>query len=251
MTTISVQHLNAWYGNAQALFDINLAMPERSITALMGPSGCGKSTFIRTLNRMHEEVPGARITGEVMVDNVDIYGRNISAQLVRRHIGMVFQRPNPIPTRSIADNVSLGPMINSTVRGNSLRNIVEQSLRRAALWDEVKDRLNAPAGRLSGGQQQRLCIARALALQPEIVLMDEPTSALDPLATLQIEELVRDLKKTYTIVMVTHNLQQATRIADTTAFFLLGALIEARPTSELFSHPTRKETEDYITGRFS
>lgn len=251
MTTIDVKHLDAWYGAAQVLYDISLTMPEQNVTALMGPSGCGKSTFIRTLNRMHEEVPGARLRGEVLVSGTDIYAAHISAQIVRRHIGMVFQRPNPIPSSSIADNVALGPRINGIAHGKTLQELVERSLRRASLWDEVKDRLHAPASSLSGGQQQRLCIARALALDPQVVLMDEPTSALDPIATLQVEELIRELKSTYTIVIVTHNLQQATRISDTTAFFLLGKLIETGQTADLFSRPQQKETEDYITGRFS
>jgi phosphate transport system ATP-binding protein len=250
MAEITVRHLNAWYGRNQALHDISLDAPANSVTALMGPSGCGKSTFIRCLNRLHEEIPGAYAKGEVLVNGVNLYARHISAQYVRRHIGMVFQRPNPLPFRSIYDNVAIGLRLNDLAQGKELRGRVEQSLRRAALWDEVKDRLNDPAGGLSGGQQQRLCVARALAVEPEVVLLDEPTSALDPIATLQIEELVRELKQRYTIVIVTHNLQQATRIADQTAFFLLGRLIEAGPTADLFKHPQRHETEEYITGRF-
>jgi phosphate transport system ATP-binding protein len=250
MATIIAQHLNAWYGKTQALHDINLAMLERQVTALMGPSGCGKSTFIRTINRMHEEIDGTRVTGEILVNAINLYARHISPRYVRRHVGMVFQRPNVLPARSIFDNVAIGLHINGIARGKDVQDRVEQSLRQSALWDEVKDRLNAPALGLSGGQQQRLCIARALALEPQILLLDEPTSALDPIATLQVEDLVKTLKEQYTIVIVTHNLQQAARISDVTAFFLLGHLIESGPTSEIFAGPKRKETEDYITGRF-
>jgi phosphate transport system ATP-binding protein len=246
-----VQRLNAWYGNAQALFDINLAVERQSVTALIGPSGCGKSTFVRCLNRMHEEIPGARAEGTVLVDGANIYGRTISPMQVRRHIGMVFQQPNPLPTKSIYDNVIIGARLNGLVRGRAAANeIVERSLRGAALWDEVKDRLHTPATSLSGGQQQRLCIARALAVGPEIVLMDEPCSALDPIATLQIEDLIKELERQYTVVIVTHNMQQAARVAETTAFFLQGKLIEVGATSQIFSHPEQKQTEDYITGRF-
>ncbi len=250
MTSISVSRLNAWYGRHQALFDISLNVPANSVTALMGPSGCGKSTFIRCINRLHEATPGARVTGEVLVNQVNLYEPHINAQYVRRHIGMVFQRPNPLPMRSIFDNVSVGLRLNGLATGASLRERVERSLRQAALWDEVKDRLNHSAGSLSGGQQQRLCIARALAVEPEVLLMDEPTSALDPAATLQIEELARELKKQFTIVIVTHNLQQAARVSDQTAFLLLGRLVEAGPTTEVFSRPQDKKTEEYITGRF-
>jgi phosphate transport system ATP-binding protein len=248
---IEVQRLNAWYGNAQTLFDINLAVKRQSVTALIGPSGCGKSTFVRCLNRMHEEIPGARAEGTVIVDGANIYGRTISPMQVRRHIGMVFQQPNPLPTKSIYDNVIIGARLNGLVRGRAAANeIVERSLRGAALWDEVKDRLHTPATSLSGGQQQRLCIARALAVGPEIVLMDEPCSALDPIATLQIEDLIKELERQYTVVIVTHNMQQAARVAETTAFFLQGKLIEVGATSQIFSHPEQKQTEDYITGRF-
>jgi phosphate transport system ATP-binding protein len=246
----TVQNLNAWYGQNQALHDITLAFEPLSVTALIGPSGCGKSTFVRCLNRLHEEVPGARVQGKVLVDGTDIYAPNIRAMAVRRHIGMVFQQPNPLPTRSIFDNVAIGAKINGIATGSALTQLVEQSLRQAALWDEVEDRLQTPASALSGGQQQRLCIARALAVQPQIVLMDEPCSALDPIATLQIEDLIVKLKAHYTIVIVTHNMQQAGRVADRTAFFLQGYLVEEGPTSAIFSRPTKQETEDYITGRF-
>ena len=250
MTTIVARNVNAWYGKNQALFDISLTMPNQQVTALMGPSGCGKSTFIRTLNRMHEEIPDTRMTGEILVNDVNLYALHISARYVRRHIGMVFQRPNVLPARSIYDNVAIGLQINGIAQGKALREHVHHSLQQAVIWDEVKDRLNDPAASLSGGQQQRLCIARALALEPQVLLLDEPTSALDPLSTLQIEDLVRQLKTQYTVVIVTHNLQQATRIADQTAFFLLGHLIETGPTEQIFARPQHKETEDYITGRF-
>ncbi|MBA3822348.1 MAG: phosphate ABC transporter ATP-binding protein [Ktedonobacterales bacterium] len=250
MTSIVAHNVNAWYGKHHALHDITLTMPNQQVTALMGPSGCGKSTFIRTLNRMHEEIPGTRVTGEIRVNDVNLYGGRITAQYVRRHIGMVFQRPNVLPARSIYENVAIGLQINGIARGKALRERVQQSLHQAFLWDEVKDRLDDPAAGLSGGQQQRLCIARALALEPQVLLLDEPTSALDPLSTLQVEDLVRHLKAQYTVVIVTHNLQQATRIADQTAFFLLGRIIEAGPTEQVFARPQHKETEDYITGRF-
>jgi phosphate transport system ATP-binding protein len=246
----TVQNLNAWYGPNQALHDVSLAFEPYSVTALIGPSGCGKSTFVRCLNRLHEEVPGARVQGKVQVDGTDIYAPNIRAMAVRRHIGMVFQQPNPLPSRSIYDNVAIGATINGIARGGALNQLVEQSLRQAALWDEVKDRLNTSAASLSGGQQQRLCIARTLAVEPQIVLMDEPCSALDPIATLQIEDLIVKLKAHYTIIIVTHNMQQAGRVADRTAFFLQGYLIEEGSTSTIFNRPAKKETEDYITGRF-
>jgi phosphate transport system ATP-binding protein len=248
--SITVQHLNAWYGKKQGLYDINLTMYPQSVTAMIGPSGCGKSTFVRCLNRMHEEVPNARVSGTVEVEGVNIYNRSIRAMYVRRHIGMVFQQPNPLPSRSIFDNVAIGARINGLARGKALDELVEQSLRQAALWEEVKDRLNTPASALSGGQQQRLCIARAVAVEPKILLMDEPCSALDPQSTLQVEDLITQLKNTYTIVIVTHNMQQAARVAERTAFFLLGRLVEVAETAQLFSHPRQKETEDYITGRF-
>jgi phosphate transport system ATP-binding protein len=248
--SIEVQDLNAWYGSKQALHGVNLSIEPLTVTAMIGPSGCGKSTFVRCLNRMHEEVPDAHVTGKVLVEGVDIYARAVQKRYVRQHIGMVFQQPNPLPTRSIFENIAMGARINGLARGAALQGLVEQSLRRAALWNEVKDQLNAPATDLSGGQQQRLCIARALANQPKILLMDEPCSALDPISTLQIEELILELKETYTIVIVTHNMQQAGRVADRTAFFLLGRIIEEGVTSEVFSRPQRKETEDYVTGRF-
>jgi phosphate transport system ATP-binding protein len=249
---IEVRNLNAWYGRSQALFDINLGMAPNSVMAFIGPSGCGKSTFIRCLNRMHEEIPAARVAGTVLVEGTNIYQRTLSPMQVRRHIGMVFQQPNPLPTKSIFENVVIGARLNGLVpsRGAQANELVERSLRGAALWDEVKDRLQAPATSLSGGQQQRLCIARALAVEPHIVLMDEPCSALDPIATLLVEDLIKDLKQRYTVVIVTHNMQQAARVADTTAFFLQGKLIEVSDTARLFSRPEKKETEDYITGRF-
>jgi phosphate transport system ATP-binding protein len=249
---IDVRNLNAWYGKSQALFDITVSFARNSVTAMIGPSGCGKSTFVRCLNRMHEEVPGARAVGTVLVDQADIYSRSILPTQVRRHIGMVFQSPNPLVSKSIFENVAIGARLNGLVpaRGEQLSDLVERSLRGAALWDEVKDRLHTPAISLSGGQQQRLCIARCLAVEPRIVLMDEPCSALDPIATLQIEDLIKVLKQQYTVIIVTHNMQQAARVADTTAFFLSGKLIEVGETAKLFSNPTQKETEDYITGRF-
>ncbi len=248
--SISVQHLNAWYGSKQALYDINLFIAPLTVTAMIGPSGCGKSTFVRCLNRMHEEVPDAHVTGKVLVEGVDIYARAVQKRYVRQHIGMVFQQPNVLPTRSIFDNVAMGPRLNGLASGSALQERVERSFKQAALWDEVKDKLSAPATELSGGQQQRLCIARTLANNPQILLMDEPCSALDPISTLQIEELILELKQTYTIVIVTHNMQQAGRVADRTAFFLLGRIIEEGVTSEVFSRPKKKETEDYVTGRF-
>ncbi|MBE3558607.1 MAG: phosphate ABC transporter ATP-binding protein [Ktedonobacteraceae bacterium] len=247
---VQAQSLNAWYAAKQALFDVTLAFEPHSVTALIGPSGCGKSTFIRCLNRMHEVLPHARVSGTILADGVNIYDRRILPQHVRRQIGMVFQRPNPQPFRSIFDNIAIGPRLNEGMREAQVREIVERSLRQAALWEEVKDRLKAPASVLSGGQQQRLCIARAIANQPQVLLMDEPCSALDPISTLQIEELIRELKQSYTIILVTHNMQQASRVADRTAFFLLGRLIEEGETSELFSHPQKQETEQYISGRF-
>ena len=248
--SIEVRHLNAWYGRSQALYDINLAIESLGATAIIGPSGCGKSTFVRCLNRLHEEVEGGRVEGEVLIEGVNIYARQIRPMYVRRHIGMVFQRPNPIPTLSVFDNVALGPRLNGSARGAALRECVERSLKRAALWNEVKDRLSEPAGQLSGGQQQRLCIARALAIEPKMLLMDEPASALDPISTFQVEELINELKSTYPVVIVTHNMQQAGRIADQTAFFLHGRLIEVGETDTFFEHPARRETEDYISGRF-
>ena len=246
---ISVKNLNLWYGAHQALHDINLDIPEKSITALIGPSGCGKSTFLKTLDRMNDLIPGVKITGEVRYDGQDIYAPGVDVNELRRAIGMVFQKPNPFPM-SIYDNVAYGPRTHGVRNTAKLDDLVEQSLRGAAIWDEVKDRLRKNARGLSGGQQQRLCIARALAVEPRVLLMDEPTSALDPISTSKIEELAAQLKERYTIVIVTHNMQQAVRISDRTAFFLLGELIECDDTEKLFSAPSDKRTEDYITGRF-
>ena len=246
---ISVKNLNLWYGAHQALHDINLDIPEKSITALIGPSGCGKSTFLKTLDRMNDLIPGVKITGEVRYDGQDIYAPGVDVHELRRAIGMVFQKPNPFPM-SIYDNVAYGPRTHGVRNKAKLDDLVERSLRGAAIWDEVKDRLRKNALGLSGGQQQRLCIARALAVEPRVLLMDEPTSALDPISTSKIEELAAQLKERYTIVIVTHNMQQAVRISDRTAFFLLGELIECDGTEKLFSAPSDKRTEDYITGRF-
>jgi phosphate transport system ATP-binding protein len=247
---ISVRHLNFYYGRIQALFDISLEIPERIVTAFIGPSGCGKSTFLRTLNRMNDIIPGTRVDGEVLIDGSNIYTAATDVVELRRRVGMVFQKSNPFP-KSIFDNVAYGLRINRmTARKSQLEECVEQALRDAALWDEVKDRLRQSALSLSGGQQQRLCIARALAIRPSVVLMDEPASALDPMATSRIEELIVELKKQYTIVIVTHNMQQAARVSDITAFFLLGKLIEANPTEKMFTNPEENLTEDYITGRF-
>ena len=246
---ISVKNLNLWYGAHQALHDINLDIPEKSITALIGPSGCGKSTFLKTLDRINDLIPGVKITGEVRYDGQDIYAPGVDVNELRRAIGMVFQKPNPFPM-SIYDNVAYGPRTHGVRNKAKLDDLVEQSLRGAAIWDEVKDRLRKNALGLSGGQQQRLCIARALAVEPRVLLMDEPTSALDPISTSKIEELAAQLKERYTIVIVTHNMQQAVRISDRTAFFLLGELIECDGTEKLFSAPSDKRTEDYITGRF-
>ena len=249
-TKISVRNLNFYYGSQQALFDVSLEIEERIVTAFIGPSGCGKSTFIRTLNRMNDVIPGTRVDGKVLIDDHDIYEPGTDVVELRRRVGMVFQKSNPFP-KSIFDNVAYGLRINRLTNSNSeLAARVEQALKDAALWDEVKDRLKTSALSLSGGQQQRLCIARALAIRPEVILMDEPASALDPIATSKIEELIFDLKKQYTIVIVTHNMQQAARVSDTTAFFLLGKLIEVNTTEKMFTAPNEKLTEDYITGRF-
>lgn len=246
---ISVQDLNLWYGNHQALHYIDMEIPEKSITAFIGPSGCGKSTLLKTLNRMNDLVKGVRITGNVFYLGQDIHAPEVEVSELRRQIGMVFQKPNPFPM-SIYDNVAYGPKTHGIRKKAELDEIVERSLRDAAIWDEVKDRLRKNALGLSGGQQQRLCIARALAVEPNVLLMDEPTSALDPISTSKIEELAMELKEKYTIVIVTHNMQQAVRISDQTAFFLLGELIEYSNTEQLFSQPKEKKTEDYITGRF-
>ena len=246
---ITVKDLNLWYGSTQALHHVSMEIPEKSITALIGPSGCGKSTFLKALNRMNDLVPGVRIEGTVRYDGRDIFAPDVDVNELRRQVGMVFQKPNPFPM-SIYDNVAYGPRTHGVRNRAKLDEIVEQSLRSAAIWDEVKDRLKKNALGLSGGQQQRLCIARALAVEPQVLLMDEPTSALDPISTSKIEELAIELKKQYTIVIVTHNMQQALRISDRTAFFLLGELIEYDDTERIFSTPSQKKTEDYITGRF-
>ena len=248
-TIISVRDLCLWYGSHQALKHVGIEIPEKSITALIGPSGCGKSTFLKTLNRMNDLVPGVKITGEVKYQGNDIFAPDVDVNELRREVGMVFQKPNPFPM-SIYDNVAYGPRTHGIKNKAKLDDIVEQSLRGAAIWDEVKDRLKKNALGLSGGQQQRLCIARALAVEPEVLLMDEPTSALDPISTSKIEDLAAELKKKYTIIIVTHNMQQAVRISDKTAFFLLGELVEYGDTEKMFSDPTDKRTVDYITGRF-
>ncbi len=249
MSIISAKDMCLWYGDFQALKNIDLEVPEHTITALIGPSGCGKSTFLKSLNRMNDLIPSVRITGEILYRGEDIYGKNVDVNQLRKNIGMVFQKPNPFPM-SIYDNIAYGPRTHGVRSKAKLDEIVEQSLQGAAIWDEVKDRLKKSALGLSGGQQQRLCIARALAVQPDVLLMDEPTSALDPISTGKIEELTMELKKRYTIVIVTHNMQQALRISDYTAFFLLGDLVEHGATDKMFSTPADKRTEDYITGRF-
>ena len=248
-SVLSVQDLCLWYGSHQALKDINIEIPEKSITALIGPSGCGKSTFLKTLDRMNDLIPDVKITGSIKYKGEDIFEPSVDVSELRRQVGMVFQKLNPFPM-SIYDNIAYGPRTHGVKSRAKLDEIVEQSLRGAAIWDEVKDRLKKNALGLSGGQQQRLCIARALAVEPEVLLMDEPTSALDPISTSKIEELAMELKDRYTIVIVTHNMQQAVRISDHTAFFLLGELVEYGETEKLFSQPQDKRTEDYITGRF-
>lgn len=248
MDKFTIENLDLFYGDFQALKSIHLALPANEITAFIGPSGCGKSTFLKTLNRMNDLVEECRITGKVLLDQEDIYG-DMDVNLLRKRVGMVFQKPNPFPM-SVYDNIAFGPRTHGVHKKKELDEIVEKSLKSAAIWDEVKDRLNKSALGLSGGQQQRLCIARALAVQPEVLLMDEPTSALDPISTSKIEDLALELKKEYTIIMVTHNMQQAARISDKTAFFLLGEVIEYGSTEKLFSIPSDKRTEDYITGRF-
>jgi phosphate transport system ATP-binding protein len=249
--SIHVQNLNAWFGAKQALFDINLEIADKQTTAIIGPSGCGKSTFVRCLNRMHETLPDTRVNGKVVIGDVPVYGKGISAVSIRRRVGMVFQKPNPFPTMSIYDNVAAGLKLNGFHNRRELDQTVERSLRQSALWDEVKDDLKKKSGAsLSGGQQQRLCIARALAVEPDVLLMDEPASALDPISTAKIEDLIFDLKKQYTVVIVTHNMQQAARVADSTAFFLMGNLVEFDKTETMFTKPSDQRTEDYITGRF-
>jgi len=240
--------LQAWFGKTHVLRDVSMAIPPLSVTAVIGPSGCGKSTFLRCLNRMHELTPGAFIEGAIKLDGEDLHRRGVDPVFLRRRVGMVFQRPNPFPTMSIQDNVSAGLRLNGI--GGDHAAIVERCLRGAALWDEVKDRLRASALSLSGGQQQRLCIARALAVEPEVLLMDEPASALDPIATAKIEDLIHELKARYTIVIVTHNMQQAARVSDRTAFFYMGELVEVGPTERIFTNPKEQRTEDYVTGKF-
>jgi phosphate transport system ATP-binding protein len=250
-TRLAAESLNAWFGSIHAVHDISLPVREGSVMAIIGPSGCGKSTFLRCLNRMHETVPTGRVSGRVLLDGADIYDSGVNAIAVRKHIGMVFQRPTPFPTMSIRDNVAAGlRVIDGRVSGRETEDIVESALRRAALWDEVKDRLGASALALSGGQQQRLCIARALATSPRVLLLDEPTASLDPASTQSVEQLVRELRGDVTIIIVTHNMQQAARISDRTAFFLAGDLVEVAPTESLFTSPSDPRTEAYITGRF-
>jgi phosphate transport system ATP-binding protein len=252
---IEIESLNVFYGTFRAVLDVSMAIRPRSVTAIIGPSGCGKSTFLRSLNRMHELTPGARVDGSVRLDGIDVYGPEVDAVQLRRVVGMVFQRPNPFPTMSIFDNVAAGLRLTGRHSRSELEEVVERSLRRAALWDEVKDKLKANGTSLSGGQQQRLCIARALAVDPEVILMDEPASALDPIATLRIEELIAELREKYTIVIVTHNMQQASRVSDRTAFFSMGPdragyLVEIDDTVRIFTNPAQQLTEDYVSGRF-
>ena len=249
MSIISVKDMCLWYGDHQALKNVNIEIPEKSITAFIGPSGCGKSTFLKTLNRMNDLIPGVKITGDIRYEGTDIFSKEVDVNNLRKEIGMVFQKPNPFPM-SIYDNIAYGPRTHGITNKVQLDEIVESALRGAAIWDEVKDRLKKNALGMSGGQQQRLCIARALAVEPKVLLMDEPTSALDPISTSRIEELVMELKEKYTIVMVTHNMQQAVRVSDYTAFFLLGELVEFGKTDDIFSQPKDQRTEDYITGRF-
>ena len=248
MDKFTIENMNLYYGKFHALKDVNIRMKKNRITAFIGPSGCGKSTLLKSLNRMNDLVEGCKITGDIRLDNEDIYG-DMDVNILRKRVGMVFQKANPFPM-SIYDNITYGPKLHGVKNKAELDELVESSLRGAALWDEVKDRLKKSALGLSGGQQQRLCIARALAVKPEVLLMDEPTSALDPGSTMKVEELMSELKKNYTVVIVTHNMQQAARISDRTAFFLLGELVECGPTSEIFSTPKDKRTEDYISGRF-
>lgn len=248
-TKIEAHDFNFFYGQKQALFNINLSIPERKVTAFIGPSGCGKSTFLRSINRMNDLIEGTRMDGRMIVDGVNVYEKEVDVVTLRRRIGMVFQKSIPFP-KSIYENITYGLTLNESRTKAELDEIVESSLRRSALWDEVKDRLNHSALGMSGGQQQRLCIARAIAINPEILLMDEPCSALDPISTAKVEELIEELKDTYTIVLVTHNMQQAGRVSDFTGFFLMGSLIEFDRTRTIFTSPSKKETEDYITGRF-
>jgi phosphate transport system ATP-binding protein len=250
MRRLEASGLSAWFGAKQVLHDVNVTAEPGAVTAVIGPSGCGKSTLIRCLNRMHEEVRGARVEGKVLFDGVDVYAAGVDPVEVRRRIGMVFQRPNPFPTMSVLDNAVAGLRLGGRFSRSQLADRAERTLHAAGLWDEVKDRLGEPAGRLSGGQQQRLCIARALAVEPEVLLMDEPASALDPASTLRIEELIEELKDAYTVVIVTHNMQQAARVSDWTLFMLYGEVVEFGPTSRMFTQPEDRRTEDYVTGRF-
>jgi phosphate transport system ATP-binding protein len=247
---LNVERVRAWFGNHEVLHGIEMPIADRSVTAIIGPSGCGKSTLIRSLNRMHELSEGARLEGRITLDGVDIYGKDVDPVLLRRRVGMVFQKPNPFPSMSVRDNVLSGLRLTGRLRASQIEDVVEKALRDAALWDEVKDRLDAPGVGLSGGQQQRLCIARSLAVSPEVLLMDEPCSALDPIATSRIEDLIHSLKETYTIAIVTHNMQQAARVSDYTAFLLSGDLVEFSETNRLFTSPRDSRTEDYITGKF-
>ena len=247
---VKLEGLNIHFGKTHAVKDVNIAFPENSVTAIIGPSGCGKSTVLRSINRMHDLVPSARVTGKILVDNADIYDKGVDPVSIRRRVGMVFQKPNPFPAMSIYDNVVAGYKLNGRMARSEAEEIVETSLKRVALWDEVKDRLKTNAMNLSGGQQQRLCIARTIAVKPEVILMDEPASALDPISTLKIEELIEELKERYTIIIVTHNMQQAARVSDSTAFLYLGEMIECGETKKIFTTPEKKQTEDYITGRF-
>ncbi len=250
MRRVETSGLNAWFGSLQALRDVNMVAEPQAVTAIIGPSGCGKSTFIRCLNRMHEEVRGARVSGKVLFDGQDIYAPDVDPVEIRRRIGMVFQRPNPFPTMSVLDNAVAGLKLAGHSSRAELRGRGQMALQAAGLWDEVKDRLDEPGAKLSGGQQQRLCIARALAVQPEVLLMDEPASALDPASTLRIEELIEEIKSEYTVIIVTHNMQQAARVADWTMFMLFGEVVEYGPTDKIFTTPDDKRTEDYVTGRF-
>lgn len=249
-TKVRLDALNVHFGDTHAVKEVSLDFSANSVTAIIGPSGCGKSTMLRSLNRMHDLIPGARVTGQVLLDDTDIYDRSIDPVAVRRRIGMVFQKPNPFPSMSIHDNVIAGYKLTGGIKRTEAEEIVESCLKRVALWDEVKDRLKSNAVELSGGQQQRLCIARTIAVQPEVILMDEPCSALDPIATLKIEELIDELKELYTVIIVTHNMQQAARVSDYTAFLYMGEVIECDDTKKIFTNPDRQQTEDYITGRF-
>ena len=249
-TKVRLDNLNVHFGKTHAVRNVTMDFRENSVTAIIGPSGCGKSTVLRSLNRMHDLTPGSRVSGRIMLDGMDIYDRGVDPVAIRRKVGMVFQKPNPFPAMSIHDNVIAGYKLNGRIKRGKADEIVESALTRVALWDEVKDRLRANAMELSGGQQQRLCIARTIAVKPEVILMDEPASALDPLSTLKIEELIEELKEKYTIIIVTHNMQQAARVSDITAFIYLGELIECGDTKKIFTNPDKKHTEDYITGRF-